>query len=47
MAGWKKGLIAALCIVLILVLILVLVFKKRLVHFVHSFKRKTTVELPV
>ncbi|XP_073351050.1 platelet endothelial cell adhesion molecule [Pagrus major] len=37
LAGWKKGLIAAFCILLILALILVLAFRRRLLRF----KRKT------
>ncbi|XP_051244694.1 platelet endothelial cell adhesion molecule isoform X2 [Dicentrarchus labrax] len=43
LAGWKKGLIAAFCILVILALILVIIFKRRLL----GFKRKTTAELSV
>ncbi|XP_026181684.1 platelet endothelial cell adhesion molecule isoform X2 [Mastacembelus armatus] len=43
LAHWKKGLIAASCILLILALILVIAFKRRLLQF----KRKTTGKLSV
>ncbi|XP_035801871.2 platelet endothelial cell adhesion molecule [Amphiprion ocellaris] len=43
LAGWKKGLIAAFCILIILALILVITFKTRLLHF----KRKSNAKLLV
>ncbi|XP_038552628.1 platelet endothelial cell adhesion molecule isoform X1 [Micropterus salmoides] len=43
MAGWKKGLLAIICILLILALILVVTFKRRLLRF----KRKRTADLSV
>lgn len=43
MAGWKKGLIAVLCILLILALVLVIAIKTRLLHF----RRKRTDRLSV
>lgn len=43
MAGWKKALIAIVCLLLLVALILVIVFKKHLI----GFKRKRTVELSV
>lgn len=43
LAGWKKGLIAAFCILLLVALILVVVFKKHLLWF----KRRATNELSV
>lgn len=43
MAGWKKGLIAALCILLVVALILFIVLKKHLLQC----KRKRTVKLSV
>uniref|UniRef100_UPI0037E9A240 platelet endothelial cell adhesion molecule isoform X2 n=1 Tax=Semicossyphus pulcher TaxID=241346 RepID=UPI0037E9A240 len=43
LAGWKKGLIAVLCLLLVLALILAVVFRKHLLRF----KRKRTAELSV
>eukprot|EP00066_Takifugu_rubripes_P012824 XP_011602090.1 PREDICTED: platelet endothelial cell adhesion molecule-like isoform X1 [Takifugu rubripes] len=43
MAGWKKGLIAAFCILLLVALLLVLIFKKHLLWF----KKRATNELSV
>lgn len=43
LAVWKKGLIAAFCILLILAFILVLIFKRR----VPRLKRKTAADLSV
>uniref|UniRef100_A0A3Q1GV43 Platelet endothelial cell adhesion molecule n=1 Tax=Acanthochromis polyacanthus TaxID=80966 RepID=A0A3Q1GV43_9TELE len=43
LAGWKKGLIAAFCVLIILALILVIAFKTRLLHF----KRKSNAKLLV
>ncbi|XP_020778311.2 LOW QUALITY PROTEIN: platelet endothelial cell adhesion molecule [Boleophthalmus pectinirostris] len=43
MAGWKKALIAIVCLLLLVALILVVTFKKRLI----SFKRKRGPELSV
>ncbi|XP_023252366.1 platelet endothelial cell adhesion molecule-like isoform X2 [Seriola lalandi dorsalis] len=43
MAGWKKGLIAVLCILLILALVLVIAIKTRFL----PFKRKTAKKLSV
>lgn len=43
LAGWKKGLIAAFCILLLVALLLVFIFKKHLLWF----KKRATNELSV
>uniref|UniRef100_A0A3B5A0Z5 Platelet endothelial cell adhesion molecule n=1 Tax=Stegastes partitus TaxID=144197 RepID=A0A3B5A0Z5_9TELE len=43
LAGWKKGLIAAFCVLVLLALILVIAFKTRLLHF----RRKSSAKLLV